>query len=91
VEGADRSPINFDSDNLRDLGFQQRTREPTRTWADLDHLPTRQRAGGANNTGRQVGIEQKMLAERMSRRQPMSRDNLTKRRQGRPHRPMLPL
>jgi hypothetical protein len=62
-------------------GREQSAGKPARTGPDLDHRSRGQVAGGAGDATREVEVEQKMLTKRLARRQPMPRDDITKRRQ----------
>jgi len=60
---------------------QQGTRQPARTWTDLDDRCIFKRTRGACDPRGQIEVEQKVLAERFARRQGMLADYLAERRE----------
>ena len=73
----------FDGNDLCGSRVQERAREAARPGADLDDRDAAKIAGSACDLGREIQIEQKMLAKALVRGEFMSGDDLAQRRQPR--------
>ena len=62
---GDTAPVALDRGHLRPRR-EQRSRQTTGTWADLQHLGTRKRARHRCDAGEQLPIEQEILPQRLT-------------------------
>jgi hypothetical protein len=73
--------VAFDCDHPPGPRRQERARQAAGAGSDLDDGDAFERAGGAGDPGRQVEIEQEVLAERLAGVEAVARDDLAQRRQ----------
>ena len=78
------SRVALDRDDMRALR-QQSPRQPAGAGADLDDGRIIERSGGAGDARGEIEVEEKILAERFFRVEPVTRDDLAQRRQSVDH------
>jgi hypothetical protein len=68
LQSAHRPRIDLDSNHPRRVTRKQGAGETARAWTNLNHLSAIERPRSPHDTRCQIGIEQKMLPKRMTRR-----------------------
>ena len=80
LQRGDRALVALDCDHAACAGDEERTGEPARAGADLDHLHAFERPGSARDPRGEVEIEKEILPERLLGAKTMPADHLAQRR-----------
>jgi hypothetical protein len=80
MKGGQGPRVALDRSHVSGALQEKRPRQAAGSGSDLHHMRAGQRPAGARDAARQIEVEQKVLAERLSRPQPMGGDDLAERR-----------